>query len=343
MPSFLFNGLILLLLLVVAVTLTVRDPRRFRCAIWWGITSYWAVLAATGAAQTLLSSVSEEVSAMTLLGASLALLLTILVLAGLLIAGGARLIHRESLSLSHSLSLLLGLLIIGYVALVVGAALMEHLQLFAFLLVLAIPLAYLGFVLVCYVGYSAAYAFWVRHFARTPKAVVVLGAGLNGDQLTPLLRARADLGLKVWRQAKEAGTEPYLVASGGQGPGETIPEARALAKYFQEHGVNVVVEEDTSTTTAENLKNTAQLLPPSAQPWRAVTSDYHAFRAALILRQLGIKGQGEGARTPPYFWASATLREYVALLKTHWKINSFALFVSLLPFLTAIVIWLSNV
>lgn len=45
-----------------------------------------------------------------------------------------------------------------------------------------------------------------------------------------------------------------------------------------------------------------------------VTSDYHVLRAAILARQLGLAAQASGARTARYYWPSAMLREFVALV-----------------------------
>ncbi|MDO5498919.1 MAG: ElyC/SanA/YdcF family protein [Propionibacteriaceae bacterium] len=48
-----------------------------------------------------------------------------------------------------------------------------------------------------------------------------------------------------------------------------------------------------------------------------VTSDYHALRAATYARELGLPAHAVGARTARYFWPSAILREFVAVLNRH--------------------------
>jgi uncharacterized SAM-binding protein YcdF (DUF218 family) len=52
-----------------------------------------------------------------------------------------------------------------------------------------------------------------------------------------------------------------------------------------------------------------------------VTSDFHAFRAALLARRLGIRGQVTGARVAGYYRPSAVLREFAAVFLRYWVIN----------------------
>lgn len=331
MAQFFLSQLPLLVLLVISVFLTSRDPRRIKCAIWWGVTVNYSLLSLSGAAALLLVSVPENVELIVLLVSAAGLLLAVLVLGILLILYGVRLIRKESFSLAHSLSLALGIVILLYPALLIIFAMQDEFRIWVYLLALGFPITYLAFVLVSYLVYAAFYGAWAKRFAPTPEVVVVLGAGLDGDRLTPLLRARANLGLEVYWEAEARGTDPVLVGSGGQGPGGLVAEGAALGNYFKEAGATRVVEEDASTTTEENLDYTRRLFPASTAPWMAVTSDYHAFRAALLLRQLDISGNAVGAKTPRYFWASAVLREFAALLRRHWKLNAVMLALSCVP------------
>lgn len=63
--------------------------------------------------------------------------------------------------------------------------------------------------------------------------VVVLGAGLIGKKVTPLLASRIDRGIEIYH--KNPGSK--LIMSGGQGSDEEIPESHAMAAYAEEHGV----------------------------------------------------------------------------------------------------------
>ena len=52
-----------------------------------------------------------------------------------------------------------------------------------------------------------------------------------------------------------------------------------------------------------------------------MTSDFHAFRAAMIARRLGIRGQVAGARVAGYYRPSAMLREFAAVFLRYWAVN----------------------
>ena len=89
-------------------------------------------------------------------------------------------------------------------------------------------------------------------------AVIILGAGLNGYNLSNTLRERLEKGLELLKTHKNV---PVIV-SGGQGPGEAIPEAEAMGAYLIERGIqkNRILYDTSSTTTYENLRNSRLIL-----------------------------------------------------------------------------------
>ncbi len=326
-----------LLLVVVTLWVTVRDPRRVSAAILWGLTLNSLIITLVGALEGRLWELSEQVSAWVLLAMFAGIYLSVLVLALVLIGAGAKLVRLESFSISHSLALALGVGILLYLVAVPLVLSQNLVTLGVFLLLLGLPLGYLAFVLTSFLLYSWAYGRWASKFAPTPRVVVVLGAGLDGEDLTPLLRARADLGVKIYHECIAKGTDPILVGSGGQGADEAIAEGTAIGRYVRSQGAVNVVEETHSATTEQNLAFTRELVGQDTEPWMAVTSDYHAFRAAVLMRQMRISGNAVGARTPKYFWSSAVLREYVALLVRNWKLNAAALVLFGAPLLMFVV------
>ena len=138
-----------------------------------------------------------------------------------------------------------------------------------------------------------------------------------------------------------------MLVSGGQGDDEPRSEASAMAEYLVEAGVpeGDVLREDRSTTTAENLRYSTEVLTRRdvelvrAPRWRlgaggpvvVVTSNYHALRTATLMRTAGLPGHVVGAPTAGYFWPSATIREYLALLRDHRTLTVAGLAVSFLP------------
>ncbi|HFI0763479.1 TPA: YdcF family protein [Streptococcus suis] len=175
-----------------------------------------------------------------------------------------------------------------------------------------------------YVGFLVSYAIIISMLYTTSSFVnlvnlfpgkldyvVVLGAGLIGDQVTPLLASRIDKGIAIYQ--KHPGCK--LIMSGGQGPDEIIAEGQAMANYALEKGVPAedILIENQSTNTEENLKFSFALMK-SGSRFALVTNYYHVFRALLLARKLKIKCIGYGARTKFYFSLNAFIREFVGYL-----------------------------
>lgn len=122
----------------------------------------------------------------------------------------------------------------------------------------------------------------VRGEALRPlDAIVVLGAPLRGDRLTPPLRERVEAAAALYH----AGGAPRVVASGGVTRGAGRSEAAAIAEGLRERGVPDVVVEDRSQTTAENARFTAQAIT-ERRVW-LVTQPFHGRRAARLFRRAG--------------------------------------------------------
>lgn len=211
---------------------------------------------------------------------------------------------------------------------------------------LAFPMSWLGYGLIAFIIYSFLYRSFTRRFGRQVDAVIVLGAGVPDGRVRPLLASRIRQGMGWISREDERGSHPLLVMSGGQGIDEPLPEARAMAHWAIEHGMDEerMICEENSTTTEENLLFSAKLLAREDRGKRVavVTSDYHAFRAATLMRQLGIRGYSIGAPTARYYRPSAMLREYVALLRDHLKLNVIVLGILSTPLLLMVILWTFN-
>lgn len=119
-------------------------------------------------------------------------------------------------------------------------------------------------------------------FARCD-AIVVLGAPLRNDRLTPILAERVEAAARLFH----AGGAPKVIATGGITAGATIPEAVAVAEALRARGIPDVIVERASRTTVENARFTAALLPPGATVW-LVTQPFHGRRAARVFRTAGL-------------------------------------------------------
>lgn len=139
--------------------------------------------------------------------------------------------------------------------------------------------------------------------------VVILGAQVRGEVPTLVLNAR----INAAAEYLDAHPNAVAVASGGKGIGETISEAEAIRRGLVRRGISEerILMEDCSTSTAENLRYTAEVIQnferrksgeeeeiplcgTFASPIRIVsknvvlvTNDFHVFRAVKLAKNLG--------------------------------------------------------
>ena len=152
---------------------------------------------------------------------------------------------------------------------------------------------------------------------RNADYIVVLGSGIIGKKVTPLLAARIERGMELLYSNPNA----VLIMSGGQGPGEDIPESVAMAAYAVGKGVDAerIIMEQKSVSTEENLLFSRKLIDKEAPKIVIVTTAYYVFRALILAKQQGLKCVGFGAKTKWYFTLNALIREFVGYLRLTWK------------------------
>jgi uncharacterized SAM-binding protein YcdF (DUF218 family) len=88
--------------------------------------------------------------------------------------------------------------------------------------------------------------------------IIILGAGLDGDQISRTLKQRLDKSVDVIKHNKDT----RVIVSGGQGEGELISEAEAMGEYLINLHIPYkrLIFENKSTTTKENLSYSKGLI-----------------------------------------------------------------------------------
>lgn len=127
-----------------------------------------------------------------------------------------------------------------------------------------------------------------QKMVREVDYLIVLGAKVDRTRITGSLRLRLD---KAYEYAA-CHERSRIIVSGGQGQGEDIPEAKAMADYLIRRGIKSerILLEDSSSTTAENLRFTAQIVPDiKNRTVGVVTNSFHIYRACLLAKQEGYK------------------------------------------------------
>jgi len=241
---------------------------------------------------------------------------SVLVLGGFLVANGFTMARREARTLGNLLSLLLGVAIWSLPVLVV--LLVVHLTPWSVGLAVFVCCisAYFGAAFVVFLVFSAVYARTVG--GAGVDAIIILGSGLIGDRVPPLLAGRLDRAIAL-RAAAERPDAVVMVPSGGKGADERLAEGEAMARYLVDAGVpaDAIIPETQARNTLENLRLSNAILCKEHHDRSVliVTSDYHALRAALLARQEGLAADALGARTARYFVPSAFVREFIAIVR----------------------------
>lgn len=159
------------------------------------------------------------------------------------------------------------------------------------------------------------------HIGRNKKLdyIIVLGAGIKGKRVTPLLAGRIDKGMELLKYNPNA----KLILSGGMGPGEDIPEGVAMATYAKDKGVSDerIIVEDKSKNTYENLLFSSKLIDKDNHKLALVTTSYHVFRALVFAKKLNIPCIGYGSKTKWYFTLNALIREYIGYLSISYRFH----------------------
>ncbi|MGZ4434223.1 MAG: YdcF family protein [Trebonia sp.] len=305
----------------VFVAGVVHDSRSFSNAVFLGLA---LALGALGCAERL-AGTHDRAAHLVLLA------LVLLAVAGpffaalYLVGNGVTVVRKEGVRPTTVLPLLAGLAILAVIALEAAADRVGSPRLSLVTMITVRLAGYVSFLCVSYVLYALIYS--KLPVTRRADYVVVLGAGLlDGGQVPRLLASRLERGRTVYEKLASRGADPLLIVSGGKGSDEQVSEAAAMARYLTERGFPAgrLILEDRSASTGENLLFSKAIMDQQRPGARCVivTSGFHAFRAAIIARRLGINGQATGARTAGYYWPGAMLREFAAVLYSYKLVNA---------------------
>ena len=145
-------------------------------------------------------------------------------------------------------------------------------------------------------------------------ALIVLGAAVHGDRVTWVLSNRLDTAYDY----AVAHPNTTLVVSGGQGDGESVTEASAMAGYLVRRGIDQsrILQEDKATSTAENFAFSKAIIDEQLGKDATigfVTTRFHVYRAGRVALKGGIPARGLGAPDVWYLAINNFLRECVGI------------------------------
>ncbi|MGL4741475.1 MAG: YdcF family protein [Sarcina sp.] len=152
--------------------------------------------------------------------------------------------------------------------------------------------------------------------------VMVLGAGLEGDQVSKTLKSRLDGAVDYIKEVEDYG---FIILSGGQGHDELISEAEAMRRYLVNKGVpdEKIVLEDKSTSTFENFKYSKSIIEEKMKKSidevsvKTFTNGFHCMRSYFLGKRLGYGDLTmNGTKTPYYLAPYYYFREIFAIGKS---------------------------
>ena len=158
--------------------------------------------------------------------------------------------------------------------------------------------------------------FMLRAIHDTPKKaqpVIILGCKVKNGGPSLMLRKRLDAAVPYLR----AHPEVPVIVSGGQGRDEAVSEAQCMYTYLTAQGIAAerIVQEDTSTSTIENLSHAKEILTEHEWGTQAVivTDGYHQLRASMIARSIGLDTDALSAPTSWYLVPTYWVREWLGV------------------------------
>ncbi len=154
-----------------------------------------------------------------------------------------------------------------------------------------------------------------NNFSTEAKYIIVLGAKLHGSKPSKSLLYRMNTALVYMKRYPNM----KLIATGGKGSDETIPEALAIKNYFLNKGIDSdrIIVEDKSKNTFENLKFSRGLIKEKGKvKVNIVTNRYHVLRAKILAKRNNFEAYGVPSKTPEKVIIKSYLRESLAIIKS---------------------------
>lgn len=146
---------------------------------------------------------------------------------------------------------------------------------------------------------------------RAADAIVVLGAAQYNGWPSPVLRARLDHGLALYRE----GLAPTIVVTGGVGRGDKESEAMVARRYLLAHHVpdSAVVVQPQGRSTQASMTAVAGWLAGRGRHTAILVSDpFHMFRLRLEARRTGLAAYTSPTETSPISDNPVLELEYLA-------------------------------
>jgi uncharacterized SAM-binding protein YcdF (DUF218 family) len=151
-----------------------------------------------------------------------------------------------------------------------------------------------------------------RDEATNADVIIVMGAAEYGGHPSPVLRARLDHSLHLYK----AHLAPLIMTTGGPGGDPVFTEADVGRAYLMDRGVppQAIITESKGSTTIYSISAAAEIMERMSLSSCILVSDgYHIFRAKRMLEARGItvfgspreEAKRRGARDWPLYFRQA--------------------------------------
>lgn len=162
-----------------------------------------------------------------------------------------------------------------------------------------VVLGLLGAVLLIWLASLGAVLVYERNDqARPAAAIVVLGAAQYVGRPSPVLRARLDHAIDLWRRR----LAPVMIVTGGTGTGDTTSEAAVSQRYAIRRGVpaSAILLENEGRTTSESMEGVAAIMGSRSRRDVVLVSDpFHMLRLTILARRHGLDPYPSPTPTSP--------------------------------------------
>jgi uncharacterized SAM-binding protein YcdF (DUF218 family) len=151
----------------------------------------------------------------------------------------------------------------------------------------------------------AIFIFGRRDEARPADAIVVLGAAQYNGKPSPVLKARLDHAVGLYKRD----IAPMMILTGGVGVGDTVSEAEVGKRYVMKQGVpeESILIEPAGVSTDESMATVKRLMVGDRMNSAVLVSDrFHMLRLRLLAAKLDIKAFSSPTRTSPITLDSPT-------------------------------------
>ncbi|MEK6768262.1 MAG: YdcF family protein [Gemmatimonadota bacterium] len=137
-----------------------------------------------------------------------------------------------------------------------------------------------------------------RDAAAPADAIVVLGAAQYNGRPSPVLKARLDHAVELYRR----GLAPFIIVTGGIGAGDTLSEAAVAERYLWGLGIPepAILKDATGHSSLASLRAAARKVRARSGRRAILVSDgFHMLRLTIIGKRLQLEPLASPAPQSP--------------------------------------------